>query len=139
MRVLPRSGYVGAESAVTCVAIAWAVTESAHRIAEMSFDGAEPTATGRSSYHPAVLLKLHNLRAPEPGVINRRLKREAGRNGEVMLLLGHPAPDYKTIADVPSFCADVRFLGQNSARSVPSLRVPSAFQTSPCANALALL
>jgi transposase len=27
--------------------------------AEMSFEGAEPTATGRPSYHPSVLLKLY--------------------------------------------------------------------------------
>ena len=28
-------------------------------LAEMSFEGAEPAATGRPSYHPSVLLKLY--------------------------------------------------------------------------------
>jgi transposase len=28
-------------------------------LAEMSFDGVEPAATGRPSYHPSVLLKLY--------------------------------------------------------------------------------
>jgi hypothetical protein len=66
-------------------------------LAEMSFEGAEPAATGRPSYHPSGLLKLY-------GYLNRvqssrRLEREAGRNVEVMWLLGRLAPDHKTIAD----------------------------------------
>jgi transposase len=28
-------------------------------LAEMSFEGVEPAATGRPSYHPSVLLKLY--------------------------------------------------------------------------------
>ena len=68
-------------------------------LAEMSFEGAEPMATGRPSYHPSVLLKLYIC-----GYLNRvpsswRLEREAGRNVEVMWLLGRLAPDHKTIAD----------------------------------------
>jgi len=53
-------------------------------LAEMSFEGVEPAATGRPSYHPSVLLKLYIY-----GYLNRvqssqRLEREAGRNVEVM-------------------------------------------------------
>jgi len=67
-------------------------------LAEMSFEGVEPAATGRPSYHPSILLKLYIY-----GYLNRvqsgsRLEREAGRNVEVMWLLGL-APDHKTIAD----------------------------------------
>ena len=68
-------------------------------LAKMSCDGVEPAATGRPSYHPSVLLKLYIY-----GYLNRvqssgRLEREAGRNVEVMWLLGRLAPDHKTIAD----------------------------------------
>jgi transposase len=35
----------------------------------------------------------------EPGSVEPRLEREAGRNVEVMWLLGRLAPDHKTIAD----------------------------------------
>jgi transposase len=68
-------------------------------LAGMSFEGVEPAATGRPSYHPSVLLKLYIY-----GYLNRvqsswRLEREAGRNVEVMWLLGRLAPDHKTIAD----------------------------------------
>ena len=68
-------------------------------LAEMGFDGVDPAATGRPSYHPSVLLKLYIY-----GYLNRvqsshRLEREAGRNVEVMWLLGRLAPDHKTIAD----------------------------------------
>ena len=37
-------------------------------LAEMSFEGVEPAATGRPSYHPSVLLALH-LRLSEPGAV----------------------------------------------------------------------
>jgi transposase len=68
-------------------------------LAELSFDGVDPEATGRPSYHPSVLLKLYIY-----GYLNRvqsshRLEREAGRNVEVMWLTGRLAPDHKTIAD----------------------------------------
>jgi transposase len=39
-------------------------------LAEMSFDGVEPAATGWPSYHPSVLLKLYiYLRLPEPSSV----------------------------------------------------------------------
>ena len=68
-------------------------------LAEMSFEGVEPAATGRPSYHPSVLLKLYIYGYLNRVQSNRRLEREAGRNVEVMWLLGRLAPDHKTIAD----------------------------------------
>src|SRR5499425_448235 len=68
-------------------------------LAEMSFEGVEPAATGRPSYHPPVLLKLYIYGYLNRVQSSRRLEREAGRNVEVMWLLGRLAPDHKTIAD----------------------------------------
>jgi transposase len=68
-------------------------------LAEMSFEGVEPAATGRLSYHPSVLLKLYIYGYLNRVQSSRRLEREAGRNVEVMWLLGRLAPDHKTIAD----------------------------------------
>src|ERR1700753_361306 len=68
-------------------------------LVEMSFDGVEPAATGRPSYHPSVLLKLYIYGYLNRVQSSRRLEREAGRNVEVMWLLGRLAPDHKTIAD----------------------------------------
>ena len=68
-------------------------------LAEMGFEGAEPAATGRPSYHPSVLLKLYIYGYLNRVQSSRRLEREAGRNIEVMWLLGRLAPDHKTIAD----------------------------------------
>jgi transposase len=68
-------------------------------LAEMSFEGVKPAATGRPSYHPSVLLKLYIYGYLNRVQSSRRLEREAGRNVEVMWLLGRLAPDHKTIAD----------------------------------------
>src|SRR5947209_10167165 len=68
-------------------------------LAEMSFEGIEPAATGRPSYHPGVLLKLYIYGYLNRVQSSRRLEREAGRNLEVMWLTGRLVPDHKTIAD----------------------------------------
>src|SRR6266404_5847770 len=68
-------------------------------LAELGFDGVEPEATGRPSYHPSVLLKLYIYGYLNRVQSSRRLEREAGRNVEVMWLTGRLAPDHKTIAD----------------------------------------
>src|SRR6476659_8322226 len=65
----------------------------------LGFEGADPAATGRPSYHPSVLLKLCIYGYLNRVQSSRRLEREAGRNVEVMWLLGRLAPDHKTIAD----------------------------------------
>jgi transposase len=68
-------------------------------LADLGFDGVEPEATGRPSYHPAVLLKLYIYGYLNRVQSSRRLEREAGRNFEVMWLLGRLVPDHKTVAD----------------------------------------
>jgi transposase len=68
-------------------------------LAELGFDGVEPAATGRPSYHPSVLLKLYIYGYLNCVQSNRRLERETGRNVELMRLLGRLVPDHKTIAD----------------------------------------
>jgi transposase len=68
-------------------------------LAEPSFEGVEPAATGRPAYHPSVLLKLYIYGYLNRVQSSRRLERDAGRNLEIMWLLGRLVPDHKTIAD----------------------------------------
>ena len=72
---------------------------AALNLAELGFAGVEPEATGRPSYHPSVLLKLYIYGYLNRVQSSRRLEREAGRNFEVMWLLGRLVPDHKTVAD----------------------------------------
>lgn len=68
-------------------------------LGELGFDGVDPKATGRPSYHPSVLLKLYVYGYLNHVQSSRRLEREAARNMEVMWLTGRLVPDHKTIAD----------------------------------------
>src|SRR6266436_4020751 len=68
-------------------------------LAELGFSGVDPEMTGRPSYHRSALLKLYIYGYLNRVQSSRRLEREAGRNVEVMWLLGRLAPDHKTIAD----------------------------------------
>jgi len=65
----------------------------------LAFQRASSAATGRPGYHPAVLLKLYIYGYLNRVQSSRRLEREAGRNVEVMWLVGRLVPDHKTIAD----------------------------------------
>ncbi|RKZ62444.1 MAG: IS1182 family transposase [Gammaproteobacteria bacterium] len=58
-----------------------------------------PEVLGRPAYHPATMLKLYVYGYLNRVLSTRRLEREAGRNVELMWLLGRLAPDFKTIAD----------------------------------------
>jgi transposase len=69
------------------------------RLHALGFQGAQPAATGRPSYHPAVLLKIYIYGYLNQVQSSRRLEREAQRNVELMWLTGRLAPDFKTIAD----------------------------------------
>jgi hypothetical protein len=60
-------------------------------LAAASFSGVEPKVTGRPGYAPADL--LNRVRS------SRRLEVETHRNIEVIWLLRHLKPDFKTIAD----------------------------------------
>ena len=66
---------------------------------KLGFEGAQPAATGRPSYHPAVLLRIYIYGYLNRIQSSRRLEREAQRNVELMWLTGRLAPDFKTIAD----------------------------------------
>src|SRR5215471_14033040 len=68
-------------------------------LGELGFEGVEPAATGRPAYHPSTLLKLYIYGYLNRVQSSRRLEREAGRNLEVIWLLGRLVPDHKTIAD----------------------------------------
>jgi transposase len=65
----------------------------------LGFEGTQAAATGRPSYHPAVLLKIYIYGYLNRVQSSRRLERECQRNVEVMWLTGRLAPDFKTIAD----------------------------------------
>ena len=68
-------------------------------LAKLGFEGVAPEVTGRPSYHPSALLKLYIYGYLSRVQSSRRLEREAGRNLEVIWLLGRLVPDDKTIAD----------------------------------------
>ncbi len=58
-----------------------------------------PAETGRPGYHPSTMLKLYVYGYLNRIQSSRRLECEAGRNVELMWLLGRLSPDFKTIAD----------------------------------------
>jgi transposase len=66
---------------------------------ELGFVCAEPAATGRPAYHPAVLLKIYIYSYLNRVQSSRRLEREAHRNVELMWLTERMAPAFKAIAD----------------------------------------
>ena len=66
---------------------------------QLGFEGAEPEATGRPSYHPATLLKIYIYGYLNRVQSSRRLERETQRNVELIWLTGRLSPDFKTIAD----------------------------------------
>ena len=68
-------------------------------LGKLGFEGVVPEVTGRPSYHPSALLKLYIYGYLNRVQSSRRLEREAGRNLEVIWLLGRLVPDDKTIAD----------------------------------------
>src|SRR5262249_52623541 len=68
-------------------------------LAELGFEGVEPAVTGRPAYHAATLLKLYIYGYLNRVQSSRRLECEAGRNLEILWLLGRLVPDHKTIAD----------------------------------------
>ena len=65
----------------------------------LGFDRVELLATGRPAYHPADMLKLYIYGYLNRVQSSRWLERKAGRNVEVMWLVGRLVPDHKTIAD----------------------------------------
>ena len=82
--------------------------DNAVRVIDVFIDGIDlsgmgfktaPKDTGRPAYHPSTMLKLYVYGYLNRIQSTRRLEREAGRNIELMWLLGRLAPDFKTISD----------------------------------------
>jgi len=65
----------------------------------LGFTRAIPAETGRPPYHPGDLLRLYVYGYLNRIRSSRLLEREAGRNLELVWLLGKLTPDFKTIAD----------------------------------------
>jgi transposase len=68
-------------------------------LAAAGFGRVLPKATGRPGYAPADLLKFYIYGYLNRVRSSRRLEAETHRNIEVIWLLGHLKPDFKTIAD----------------------------------------
>jgi len=68
-------------------------------LAAAGFVGVDPKPTGRPGYAPADLLKLYIYGYLNRIRSSRRLEAETHRNIEVIWLLRHLKPDFKTIAD----------------------------------------
>jgi transposase len=68
-------------------------------LAAAGFAGVVPEATGRPGYAPGDLLKLYIYGYLNRVRSSRRLEAETHRNLEVIWLLRHLKPDFKTIAD----------------------------------------
>ena len=88
--------------------------DNAVRVIDVFIDGLDlsgmgfktvPEMTGRPAYHPATMLKLYVYGYLNRVPSTRRLEREAGRNVELMWLIGRLAPDFKTIADFRKYNA----------------------------------
>src|SRR5258708_15126361 len=65
---------------------------------DLGFETVDPAGIGRPGYHASIHLKLYIYGYLYRVQSSRRLEQEAGRNLEVMWLLGRLAPDFKTIA-----------------------------------------
>ena len=68
-------------------------------LAAAGFARVQPKATGRPGYAPSDILKLYIYGYLNRVRSSRRLEAETHRNIEVIWLLGHLKPDFKTIAD----------------------------------------
>jgi transposase len=87
--------YVGAENPVRFIE---AFVDGLNLVAA-GFARVTPKATGRPGYAPADLLKLYIYGYLNRVRSSRRLEAETNRNVEVIWLLRHLKPDFKTIAD----------------------------------------
>jgi transposase len=99
-QLLPESvdDYVGPENPVRFID---AFVEGLD-LAAAGFARVAPNATGRPSYAPQDLLKLYIYGYLNRVRSSRRLEAETHRNIEVIWLLRHLKPDFKTIADFRS-------------------------------------
>jgi len=87
--------YIGEENIVRFID---AFVESLDLV-ELGFKHSTPNQTGRPPYHPGDLFRLYLYGYLNKVNTSRQLEREAGRNVEMMWLMGKLRPDFKTIAD----------------------------------------
>jgi len=81
-------------------------------LAALGFN-AQPAATGRSGYHPGLMLRIYLYGYLNQVQSSRRSERECGRNLELILLTGRLKPDFKTIADFRKVCQQFVALCRN--------------------------
>src|SRR5690348_11212105 len=95
--LLPESldDYVGAEKPGRCID----AFGDGLDLTAAGFGRVQPKETGRPGYAPADLLKLYIYGYLNRVRSSRRLEAETHRNIEVIWLLRHLKPDFKTIAD----------------------------------------
>lgn len=95
--LLPESveDYVGSENPVRFID----AFVAGLNLTAMGFVRVMPKATGRPGYDPADLLKLYIYGYLNRVRSSRRLEAETHRNIEVIWLMRHLKPDFKTIAD----------------------------------------
>ena len=87
--------YVGEDNPVRVIE----VFVDALDLDELGFKGVVPKVTGRSSYHPSILLKIYVYGYLNRIASSRRLEKETQGNIEMMWLTGRLMPDFKTIAN----------------------------------------
>jgi transposase len=99
--LLPESvdDYVGPENPVRFPVRFIDALVDKSELAAAGFVGVDAKATGRPGYAPADLLKLYLYGYLNRVRSSRRLEAETHRNIEVIWLLRHLKPDFKTIAD----------------------------------------
>jgi len=66
---------------------------------QLGFDRAEPSATGRPCYEPAVMLKIYVYGYLNRLTTTRVLEQETHRNVDLIWLTGRLMPNYKTIGE----------------------------------------
>ena len=66
---------------------------------ELGFERAEPSATGRPAYEPAVMLKIYVYGYMNRLKTTRVLEQETHRNVDLIWLTGRLMPDHKTIGE----------------------------------------
>lgn len=87
--------YIGEDNSVRAIE----AFVDALKLEKLGFQGMIPKLTGRPAYHPSTMLKLYIYGYLNRIQSTRRLEKEAGRNIELMWLLGRLQPDFKTIAN----------------------------------------
>ena len=87
--------YIGQDNSVRAIE----AFVDALNLEKLGFQGMIPKLTGRPAYHPSTMLKLYIYGYLNRIQSTRRLEKEAGRNIELMWLLGRLQPDFKTIAN----------------------------------------